>query len=91
MVQVVRSKVNDVVLLLRISGVVVLKALSLLALVWVRPEQIDYCLVVLRLITAQFDFKWSGDSLDSFDVLDAWADTSVAAEDLLVFIFNHSC
>jgi hypothetical protein len=78
-------------LLLRISGVVMLKPLCLLTLMWIRPEQIDYCLVVLRLITAQFDLKWSGNSLDSFNVLNAWADTSMAAENLLVFIFNHGC
>jgi len=62
LVQVVGSKVNDVVLLLRISGEVVLEALGLLALMWIGPEEVDDLLVVLRLVTTQFDLKWSCNS-----------------------------
>jgi len=90
LVQVVGSKVNDVVLLLRISGEVVLETLGLLALMWIGPEEVDDLLVVLRLVSTQFDLKWSCNSLDSFNILHTWADTAVAAEDLLVLIFDYS-
>jgi hypothetical protein len=68
-----------------------LKTLCLLALMWIRPEQIDHSLVVFRLIAAQLDFEWSSNGFDSFNVLYTWANASMATENLLVFIFNDSC
>ena len=88
LIQVVKSKVNNVILLLGISHEVMLKTLCLLALMWIRPKQIYHSLVVLRLITSQLDLEWSGDCFNAFDVLYAWADASMATEDLLVFVLD---
>lgn len=42
------------------------------------------------MIGSQFNFKWSLDLLNAFDILNGWTDTSVAAEDSLLLISDDS-
>lgn len=42
------------------------------------------------MISSQFNFEWSLDLLNAFDVLNGWTDTSVATEDSLLLISDDS-
>ena len=42
------------------------------------------------MVPAKLDFERSLDSLDSFNVLDSWANSSMTAENALLFIRNDS-
>jgi hypothetical protein len=90
-VQVVGTEVHNVILLLWVSHVVVLETVLLLCLVRVTPEKVKNLLVILRMISTQFDFEWSLNLFDSLDILNGWADSSMAAEYSLLFISNDSC
>jgi hypothetical protein len=90
-VQVVGAKVHDVILLLWVSHVVMLEAVLLLSLVRVTPEKVEHLLVVLGVVSTQFDFEWSLNLFDALDILNGWANTSMAAEYSLLFISNNSC
>ena len=85
-IDVIRSKVHDVVLLLRVSREVVLKSIFLFSLMRVTPEQVEYSLVIFALICTQFNFDRSLNLLNSFNVLNSWSNSSVTAEDTLLFI-----
>lgn len=85
-VQVVRPKIDDVVLFLRIPHVVVLEPSDILALMRVTPEKVDDLLMVLALVRAKFNLKRSRDLLDALNVRDRRAQSPVAAEDSLLLI-----
>lgn len=42
------------------------------------------------MVDSKLDFKWSLNLLNGLNVLNSWANTSVATEDLLLFIRNNS-
>lgn len=42
------------------------------------------------MISSQFNFEWSLDLLNAFDILNGWTDTSVATEDSLLLISDDS-
>ena len=90
-VQVVWAEVHDVILLLWVSHVVMLEAILLLSLMWVRPEQVEDLLVVLGMISTELDLEWSLDLLNALDILNCWANTSMAAEDALLLISYNGC
>jgi hypothetical protein len=90
-VQVVWAEIYDVVLFLWISHVVVLEAVLFLGLVRVTPKKIQNLLVVLRVISSKLDLKWSLNLLDTLNILNSWTNSSMAAENSLLFISNNSC
>lgn len=90
-VQVVGAKVHDIVLLLWISYVVMLEAILFLSLMGITPEKVKNLLVIFRMISSKFDLKWSLYLFDSLNILDSWSNSSVAAENSLLFISNNSC
>ena len=90
-INIIRAEVHHVVLFLRVSHVVMLEPTLFLGFVRVAPQKIEDFLVVLRVILSKLDFEWSLDLLDALDILDSWADTSVAAEDSLLLISDNGC
>ena len=90
-VNIIRAEVHHVVLLLRVSHVVVLEPTLFLGFVRVAPKKIKDFLVVLRVVLSKLDFEWSLDLLDTLDILDCRADTSMAAEDSLLLISDNGC
>ena len=90
-VNIIRAEVHHVVLLLRVSDIVVLEPTLFLGFVGVAPQKIEDFLVVLRVILSKLDFEWSLDLLDTLDILDSRADTTVAAEDSLLLISDNGC
>ena len=90
-IQVVWAEVDDVILLLWVSHVVMLEAILLLCLMRVRPEQVEDLLVVLGMISTKLDLKWSLDLLNALNVLNGWTNTSMAAEDALLLISYNGC
>lgn len=90
-VKVVRAEVDDVVLLFGVSTVVVLESVFLFGFMGITPKKVEHLLMILRVILTQLDLNWSLDLLDTLDILDSWADTSVTAEDLLLLVGNNSC
>ena len=83
-VQVISAEVDDVVLLLRITNIVLLEAVLLFLLMRVRPEEVDHSLVVVSRVSAELDLYRSLDALNAFDVLHGRPDTTMAHEDLAV-------
>jgi len=57
----------------------------------ITPEKVKDLLVILRVVSSKLNLEWSLDLLDSFNILDSWANTSMAAENSLLFISNNSC
>lgn len=47
--------------------------------------------MVIGMIDAQFNFKWSLNGLNAFNILDRWPDTSMAAENSLLLVRDDSC
>ena len=90
-VQIVWSKVDNVVLFLWIPNVVVLKSTNLLTFMWITPEQVNNLLVVITHHVSKLNFERSLDFLNAFNICDRWTETSVAAEDSLLLISNYSC
>jgi hypothetical protein len=68
-----------------------LEAILLLGFMRITPEKVKDLLVVLRMISAKLNLKRSLNLLDSLDILDSWANTSMAAQNSLLFISNNSC
>ena len=89
-VKVIWSKVDNVVLLLRISGIIVLEATFFFSFMRVAPKEIQNFLVVLRVINSKFYFEWSLNLLNWLDILNCWSDTSMTTENSLLFISNNS-
>jgi hypothetical protein len=83
-VQVVRTKVDHIILLLWIANEVVLEAILLLVLMRVRPEQVDNTLMLLTVIAAKLDLVRPRNLFDTLNISHGWADTAVAAEDLAI-------
>jgi len=75
---------------LRISGIVVLEATFFLSLVRITPQKVEDFLVVLRVVNSKLDLEWSLDLLNRLDVLNCWSNTTMAAENSLLFIRNNS-
>lgn len=80
LVQVIRSEVDDVILFLGISSVVVLEPTLLLTFMWITPQEVEYLLVSLAMVTAKLDFKRSLNRLDGLNILDGWTDTAMHTE-----------
>jgi len=80
-VEIVRAKVYDVVLFLWVSHIVVLKSTLFFSFMRVTPEKVKNFLMIFRMISSKFDFEWSLDLLDPFNVLNGWTNASVTTED----------
>lgn len=87
-VQVVGSKIDDVVLLLGVTVEVVCESVLLFSLVGVAPKKINHLLLVLRVVTAQLDLKRSWNGLNALDVLNRWSNTSMDTQNLLLLVVN---
>jgi hypothetical protein len=68
-----------------------LESILFFRLVRVAPKEVKHLLVVLGVISSELDLEWSLNLLNSLDVLNRWTDTTVAAENSLLFISNNSC
>jgi len=68
-----------------------LEAILLFSFMRITPEKVKDLLVVFRMISAKLNLKRSLNLLDSFDILDSRANTSMAAQNSLLFISNNSC
>lgn len=85
-IQVIGTEVDDVVLLLWVSDIVVLEPGHILALIGITPQQVDDLLVVIDIVGAQLYLERSLYLLDAVDVGDAWAQATMATEDPLLFV-----
>ena len=83
-VQVVSTKEDNVVLLLRVSCEVVLEAILVLVFMGIGPEQVNQSLMVLTVISTKLDLSGSLNLLNSLQILNSWSNTSMAAEDLAI-------
>ena len=88
-VQVVNTKVDNVILFLRISDVIVLEPSYVFAFMRITPKQIDNFLVVVHLIRAQLDFKRSLDLFDTLNISNSWTDATVATKDPLLLVCDY--
>jgi hypothetical protein len=85
-VDVIGTEVYDVVLLLWVTSKVVLESILFFSLMRIAPKQVKHLLVVLALVSTKLDLEWSLDLFDSLEILDSWADSTMAAEDTLLLI-----
>ena len=90
-VQVVNTEVDNIILFLRISDVIVLEPSYVFALMRITPKKIDNFLVVVHLIRAQFYFKRSLDLFDTLDISNSWTNATVATKDPLLLVSDYSC
>ena len=90
-IQIIWTKVYNVILLLRISYCIMLEAILFFSLMWITPEKIYYSLVIFSSVRSKFNLKWSLNLIDAWDILNCWTNTSMAAKNSLLFIsYNGS-
>lgn len=83
-VQAVGSKIDNIVLFLRITHKVLQETVFFFVFVWVAPKKIKDFLVVIGMIVSKFDLDWSLKGVDALKILDGWTNTSMNTEDFAV-------
>ena len=66
-----------------------MEAAFFFSIVWVTPEEIKYFLMILRMVSAELNLKWSYNVLNALKILNSGTNSSMTAEDSLLLISDN--
>ena len=90
-VQIVNTKIHNIILFLRISNVVMLESCNIITLMRVTPEEINNLLMMLDMIWSEFNFERSLNFFNAFNICNCRTQTTMAAEYSLLLISYDRC